>query len=194
MIEVHPNLFVGDENDYLYSVAAQPGWAVVHACKEPFHRQAVGYSGRAAPKGHPEYLVARRGDRLMLNIVDVDDPRFFAKEMIDSALDFIDEQLAKGLKVLVHCNQGESRGPSIALLYMAARLGALRKESLEAAEERFRLLYPRYSPKYGLREHLRRSWPTYCGRRDSGTQGSGGEYPSVGVGRHSCSADPAQGA
>ena len=161
MIEVYSNLFVGDEEDYEYNVSRKSGWATVHACKEPYHRNALGYSGRGAPKGHPEYLVARRGNRLMLNMVDADNPMFFQKEMIDHTLDFIDEMNASKQNVLVHCNQGESRGPSIALLYMAARLDALPVDSLEAAEGKFRLIYPNYRPKFGIREHLRQYWQHY---------------------------------
>jgi hypothetical protein len=96
MIEVTPNLFVGEQNDYDHDVAHRDGWAVVHACKEPHHRNALGYTGRGAPQDHPEYLVARRGNRLMLNIVDADIPAFFDKTMIDAALDFIDEALESG--------------------------------------------------------------------------------------------------
>lgn len=162
MIEVYPKLFVGDENDYEFRVVGQEGWAVVHACKEPYHRQALGYRGRGAPKEHPEYLVAPRGNRLILNIVDVNNPAFFDRGMIEAALDFIDESLTKGLKVLVHCNQGESRSPAIALLYMTARLDALPTESLEAAEEQFRPLYPNYNPKPGIRGHLLQNWEQYC--------------------------------
>jgi predicted protein tyrosine phosphatase len=171
MIEVYPNLFVGDEIDYELNVIGQEGWAVVHACKEPYHRQALGYRGREAPERHPERLVARRGYRLILNMVDARDPELFPKEMIDAALDFIYEALAKGLKVLVHCNRGDSRSPSIALLYMAARLGELPTESLEAAEEKFRTLYPNYNPKPGIYEHLRQNWHRYCSARLSSKKG-----------------------
>jgi predicted protein tyrosine phosphatase len=167
MIEMHPNLFVGDEHDYVSRVVHEDRWAVVHACKEPYHRQTLGYSGRGAPKDHPEYLAARRGDRLILNMVDANDPAFFAKEMIDQALDFIDEQLAVGHKVLVHCNQGESRAPSIALLYMACRLHVLPTDSLEAAERAFVTKYPGYNPKPGIREHLRQNWQMYCTDKSS---------------------------
>jgi len=167
MIEVYPSLFVGDENDYEFNVAAQEGWAVVHACQEPYHRQALGYRGRGAPKHHPEYLVACRANRLILNIVDVDNPTFFDKGMIDAALGFIDEALAQGSRVLIHCNQGESRSPAIALLYMAARLGALPTESLQAAEDQFRALYPGYNPKPGIRGHLHQYWHEYCSEKPS---------------------------
>ncbi|HLW01388.1 MAG TPA: hypothetical protein VKT82_22220 [Ktedonobacterales bacterium] len=99
----------------------------------------------------------------MLNIVDADNAAFFSKEgLIDPALDFIDESRGKELQILVHCNQGESRAPSIALLYMAARLGILPTESLEAAEAQFRPLYPNYFPKHGIRGHLRQYWRQYC--------------------------------
>ncbi len=162
MIEVYSRLFVGSALDYESTISHQTGWAVVHACKEPYHRQALGYSGRAAPNTHPEYLVAHRGKRLMLNIVDADNPGFFAKSMIDQALDFIEQQYSEELNVLVHCNQGESRGPSIALTYMAARLQALPNESLEAAEQPFKTLYPYYNPKPGIRGHIKQYWQQYC--------------------------------
>ena len=162
MIEVYSRLFVGNQLDYEGTVSRQSGWAVVHACKEPYHRQALGYSGRAATKNHPEYLVAQRGKRLILNMVGANNPLFFDRGMINQALDFIDQQHSSGLNVLVHCNQGESRAPSIALVYMAARLQILPKESLEAAEQEFRKLYPPYNPNMGIREHLRQHWQQYC--------------------------------
>ena len=42
MIEVYPNLYIGSWIDYEKVVSGQPGWAVVHACKE-YHRITVGY-------------------------------------------------------------------------------------------------------------------------------------------------------
>jgi hypothetical protein len=49
MIEIHPNLYIGHQGDYEYQVKGQDGWAVVHACKEPYHRQLLGYTSRGAP-------------------------------------------------------------------------------------------------------------------------------------------------
>ena len=57
MIEVYSRLFVGHQGDYDNDVSGRTGWAVVHACKEPYHRQALGYRSQGAPKGHPEYLI-----------------------------------------------------------------------------------------------------------------------------------------
>ena len=118
MIEIHPNFFVGNQDDFEYQVNGQEDWAVAHACRDPYHRQLLGYKGRGAPKDHPEYLYAERGNRLYLNLVDAADPVYIPKEVIDKAVAFIHEKLAEGLKVLVHCNQGESRGPGIGFLYL----------------------------------------------------------------------------
>src|SRR6266705_912106 len=162
MLEVYPNLFVGSMIDYETIVSSQTGWAIVHACKEPYHRRAVGYWLWSAPRSHPEYLIARRENRLMLCLLDLPVSRFIKKEMIDQALDFIDEAYSSGLKVMIHCMYGRSRSPSITMLYLATRLHVLSTESFEAAEEQFRSLYPRYHPNRGIREHLRKNWQQYC--------------------------------
>lgn len=160
MIEVHPNLFVGAQEDYEFQVRGQSDWMVVHACKEPYHRQALGYTSRGAPKNHPEYLIARRGNRLILNIVDADDPNYIPKEIIDSSLDFIKNALNQSHKVLVHCNRGESRAPSIGMLYLAVNTDKLPKE-FSAAEQGFLQIYPLYNPSLGMRGFLAKNWSSY---------------------------------
>jgi len=163
MKEVHDNIFVGGENDYENNVKHQDGWAVVHACKIPYHKEALGYSTGGAPKGHHEYYIARRGNRLIMNIIDTDLPKYFNKEkMIDIALDFIQEQYEKGLNILIHCNKGESRGPSIALLFLATRLRVIPNSSFDEAKKEFMNKYPNYNPKMGILEHMRNKWDEYC--------------------------------
>jgi len=85
MIEVMPNLFVGDQSDEA-QIRGQAGWFVIHACKEPYHRQALGYSGQGAPKTHPEYLIAQREGRLILNLVDVPNVAFISPLIMDAAI------------------------------------------------------------------------------------------------------------
>lgn len=162
MKEIYPNLYVGNQEDYDYHVAHQDGWFVVHACKEPYHRQALGYTGRAAPKTHPEYLIAHRGHRLILNMVDADDPAYIPKEIIDAALEFIHEHLSAGERVLVHCNEGMSRSPSIAMLYLAKYTDRIPRSSLLEAEAVFQQIYPMYNPKPGIRGFLMMNWSQYC--------------------------------
>lgn len=97
----------------------QEGWSVIHAYKEPYHRRELGYSGRGAPKDHPEYLLAKRRNRLILSLVDGANPAYISNEIIDEAMSFINLHLGNSQKVLVHCNQGMSRSPGIGLLYLA---------------------------------------------------------------------------
>jgi hypothetical protein len=162
MIEIYPNLFIGNENDYETRVRHEPGWYVVHACKEPYHRQALGYSGRAAPKNHPEYLIARRGNRLILNLVDAPDPAYISKEIIDAALEFIGKSLTSGNRVLVHCNEGCSRSAGIGLLYLAMFTDGILKVEFPEAEAVFRTLYPPYNPKSGMRGYMIMNWKKYA--------------------------------
>lgn len=160
MIEVTKNLFVGDQLAYESKVRFSEGWCVVHACKEPYHRQALGYTGRGAPKSHPEYLVATRDNRLILNMVDVDNPAYIPKEIIDAALLFIDQSLSAGKQVLVHCNQGMSRSAGITMLFLAKQ-GLIAQSSFVEAEQQFKALYPPCDMAMGIRGFLVKNWDSY---------------------------------
>lgn len=149
MTEVHPNLYVGTSAD-----CKDFDGAILHACKEPYHRQMVGYKAVALPKDHEHYLWIIKGNEMALNIIDADKPEYFADSMIDTALEFIDHHRFMNEKVLVHCNQGQSRSPSIAMLYMRKQL----PDDFEQAEEQFREIYPAYSPKNGIREYIKGRW------------------------------------
>lgn len=159
MVEVYPNLFVGNEVDG-YSMLNTAGWYIIHACKEPFHRQAVGYSGRAVPKTHPEYLIAKRDNRLILNLIDADNPAYIPKEIINEAVEAIHLNISCS-KVLVHCNQGMSRSPTIALLYLIKHTDILNSENSSSAIDKFRSLYPMYSPARGVAMFIEQNWNEY---------------------------------
>lgn len=159
MIEVFSNLFVGNEAD-ASNVLHTPGWYIVHACKEPFHRQALGYKGRGAPKEHPEYLIAERDGRLILNLVDAPDSAYIPKEIMDAAVDAIHKNISKK-KVLVHCNQGMSRSPTIALLYLAKYTNIFSSDDFAIALARFKKLYPAYAPANGVAMFAQENWNLY---------------------------------
>lgn len=159
MIKVHPNLFVGSQDDEV-AIRGHAGWFVVHACKEPYHRQALGYTTQGAPKQHPEYLLAERPGRLILNLVDVAQVAFVAPIIVDTALGAIDRHIGE-FKVLVHCNQGLSRSPSIALLYLLKHTDALGSRDPTAALLAFRTLYPPYAPAQGMADYVRMNWAKY---------------------------------
>lgn len=161
MRQVYPGLFVGGDNAYR-GVQEETGWAVVHAAKEPYHRAMLGYKGRATSKDHPEYLLAVRGNRLALNLIDGDDPRYVAPVIVDTALRFIDAHLGPQ-KLLIHCNQGVSRAPSIALAWMAA--SATLPWDFDKARAEFVKLYPEYFPKDGILGYLKAHWDELIDRK-----------------------------
>lgn len=156
MIEVSPNLFVGNQSDY-EELPDGHDFVIIHACKEPHHRRALGYTTPGAPKDHAEYLWCYRKGDLILNIVDVADPRFIAKPMIDEAVKFARDHLAAGRKVFVHCNQGRSRSPTIAMLIMAPEM----HEAFTRAEMDFRKVYPLHDPARGIHTFAKENWGAY---------------------------------
>ncbi|WP_320130766.1 dual specificity protein phosphatase [uncultured Sphaerochaeta sp.] len=160
MKEIFPNLFIGNQEDFDRFVKFQQNWATIHACKEPYHRKAVGYTGRSCSKDNAEYLLAIRDDELMLNLVDVADPLWISPIIIDKAISFISEKLDEGKKVLVHCNQGHSRSAIIGLLFLASK-GYFSKLSFKEAEIKYLKIYPDYFPAGGVKGYARQEWSKY---------------------------------
>lgn len=137
---------------------------VIQACKEPYHRQAVGYTGRSAPKG-PEYLMARRDNRLILNLVDAEKGLYIPKELIDATLFELETRINNEEKVFIHCNNGESRAPTIAMLFMLSRDPSINSKSAEESIKLFKAkYYPNYAPNKGIREFLDFYWSDYSKR------------------------------
>lgn len=157
MKEIFENLYVGNQLDY---ERGNFEGSFLFAAKEPFHRQAVGYSGRACSKTDPEYLYAERGDNLILNLVDASSSLFFNKNIIDMALNFIEDKLKKGRKVYIICNCGISRSASLGLLYLIKQ-GIIQGETLEDCEVEFLRLYPEYNPGKGIRDFIKENFELY---------------------------------
>ena len=124
-ILINERLSFGNESDCTHT--ADGSIAVVHACKHPCHRHAVGYTN-TLPNTHPSYLVLERGHHLYLNLIDPPAPLFMMPSF-EAFLRFADREIAER-PILIHCNQGESHAPSLTLLYMAKRLGLLPADTL----------------------------------------------------------------
>ena len=161
MKEIYQRLFIGNQNDYEFIVKNKQGWAVVHACKIPYHKQLLGYKTQGAPKDHPEYFFAERDERLYLNLVDAPDPKYIPAPIIDKTMDFISKKLNDGKNVLVHCNQGMSRSAIIGLLFLAQK-GLYSNLKYSDAEKAFIRIYPNFNPGNGVREYARQNWDKYC--------------------------------
>lgn len=163
MKEIIPGLFAGNGTDF-DTVKHNHTWFVISAAKEPWHREALGYSGRGAPKDSPEYLCAFRPRHMIMNLIDPNDAKWVPRELIDAALDEIDTALDDGFEVLVHCNQGESRAPSIALLYLLSQ-GRAEFEGCENGDEVMDVFrtefYEDYNPSDGFSQFIRENWQSY---------------------------------
>lgn len=153
MHQLLPNLVFGDEslcvNDTCDAVA------VVHACKDPCHRRALGYSGRSLPVNHPHYLVYETAQHLFLNLIDPPQPLFMMPSF-EAFFRFVDRHITERT-VVIHCNQGESRAPSLALLYGAKRTDRFPKGTYEEARLAFSAEYP-YQPGTGIQRWLSQHW------------------------------------
>ena len=158
MIEIDKNLFVGSLIDFENN-QFDPDFYFVQACKEPCHRKAVGYSGRAPEDNHPEYLIAYRERKIILNMIDPPTGKYFDNILFESSLDFINEHLKNNKKILINCNQGKSRSPSIGLLYLATKR-KIRNDNYDSAKEDFQKIYPDYEPS-GIKEFLSANWNNY---------------------------------
>jgi hypothetical protein len=158
MKEVYERLYVGSDNDCFHE---REGWAVVHACKHRCHQYAVGYSGNLSPH-HPSYLVHEEENNLYLNMVDVNKPGYLKSRymipIIEATSAFVAAHLQEGMNVLIHCNQGVSRAPTLAMLFLARRIGWIDSTDFENARADFLHQYPDYSPGIGLTTFLIDHW------------------------------------
>ena len=153
MIEISERLFIGSLVDCR---VGDEDWAVVHACKSPCHQRAVGYHG-SLPNTHPNYLVLKEADDLYLNIIDPAVP-LFKPPLFISFLEFAICQWELGKKVMIHCNQGESRAPSLAMLFLSKFKKEISSESFDAAKQDFQPKYPQYQPGLGIQIYLSENW------------------------------------
>lgn len=155
MKEVYRDLYVGSDLDVQMPLV-RVDWAVVSACKDgPWgHRYMLGYKTPSAPKDD-HYLVVQKSEHLGLNLIDSTNPDFISGEAINAGVVFIAKCLAEGYKVLVHCNEGRSRGPTVAMLYLY-QTGLIPPGPLTDVIYVFKQLYEAYDPGVGMLEYLKR--------------------------------------
>lgn len=151
-------LFVGTKEEY--QTAKNKGMKIVCALNRAngfvTHQSAIGWQGRGCDKNHPHYLFRRDSDAIYLNMIDGDDPKYVSDNMINPALYFVREHLSNGDSVFIYCSLGESRSPSIALMYL------LENNMIEKSSNTFQIFrtqyYPAYKPKNGNLFYIKRRW------------------------------------
>ena len=133
-------------------------WAVVNTAKT-VHCEIMGWDNRP-PSDHPNYVEFEDDQLLSFNWVDgpasLFDYQGRGVERFTRALDFIDRWYPTK-DILINCDQGQSRSPTVALLYLTKRLGTLPGSSFDAARAEFQEIYPSYAPK-GIADFVSAHW------------------------------------
>jgi hypothetical protein len=155
MEEIIKRLYVGSDADV--AKAKERGYSRLACCKDGpnGHRAMLGYTSLGAPKGR-DYLFAQKGNWMALNLIDSDDPTMIPDKVLDVGLKFIAEQMDAGKTILVHCNAGRSRSPSIVMLYLHS-IGEL-SQSFNRARHIFHTIYPPFDPGHGMEFKIRTRW------------------------------------
>lgn len=150
MFKVSDNLFIGNDLDFK-TASKQGGYSFVHCAKYPYWNDL--------PKTGEEIgaNIAHRHQELFLNMVDSDESHYFSMPLFEYAFLFIDSELGKGRKVLVHCNKGVSRSPSVVMAYMA-RKGELTTETHLKCKKEFLKKYRYYAPSSGVAFFMLLNW------------------------------------
>lgn len=129
------------------------GWTVVHACRHPCYRMAA--ASLTDAERRDSALAAE--SNLYLDLIDPPLPLFGVAPFV-TFLDFVEPRWRRGEHLLIHCNLGRSRAPTLALLFLAKRLRTLPDASYELAAEAFRKTLPSYTPGAGIRSFLSAHW------------------------------------
>lgn len=184
MTEIIPKLFIGTVSD-IPAVVNNENWAVVNLA-HTYHYTLHEWRLRdGTDRTTNKCYIVHRGPKLLsVNWIDGEAKYFDYKgegtQVFTRIFNFIKE-FHGPMNVLIACNKGESRAPSVAMAYLAKRthylsipkidppegmvypfLG-LKDEDLERppygiAREKFDKLYPNYFPGQGITEFLIDHW------------------------------------
>lgn len=147
MVELYQNLYVGSSEDY-ERIAHKKGWAFLHVAKYPYFEDLVKKKGVS---------YVWEGNRMALDLIDkptfVEDKYLaYKQEAIMAGQRFVNIHLIEGNKVLIHCNKGLSRSPSVARLYLH------NLHLAEITEEMMEILVPNYAPKADIAGVVKTLW------------------------------------
>lgn len=150
MIEIAPGVNIGSKKD----LRKAKGLSILSAC-QTIHYQKLGWTRRTVDPTSHLYLENRGEKFLTLNWVDAAAKYYTlgGPESFSNALTWISDNNP----CLVHCDQGESRAPTLGLLYLAKRIGSIDDASFEAARHDFLKVYPNYRPG-GISDYVSTNW------------------------------------
>jgi hypothetical protein len=165
MIEIADKLFVGTVGEI---GATDDEFKIVNVA-HTYHYALHQWRLKEDHKSDPCYVVHEDPRMLSINWID-SQARFFdyngeGVKTFHKILNFI-QKFRGPFKVLIACNKGESRAPSVGLVYLAKRTDVLlaKDEQFEysipyvLSRGRFMTLYPNYLPGAGMTDFLINHW------------------------------------
>lgn len=147
MKQVSNNLYVGNREDL--SKINEDDFAFIHATKTMF-------------KGAKNEVLVYEDNHLFVNWVDSADMKYFdfnnkGVEVFINILDFIDKWITVK-NVFVHCDEGISRSPTIAMMYLAKRRKEISCKDHIYAERDFSNIYEMYWAGKGIQDFVFKNW------------------------------------
>ncbi len=133
--------------------------AVLHCCKNPCHAKKHGQKPDTKSDTYLADSFQENGrEHCLLNMIDPPAP-LFKLAMFEKAIAWARVQILAGKRLMIHCNEGKSRAPSMALVIAAHLLGIIPSASYEAAIAEFenQTGIP-YEPGAGIRRFLADNW------------------------------------
>lgn len=153
--QIYPNIWVADMEGCTMRLPINGDRAAfrVHACKHPCHHGMVG----DPPASDKHYLTYEKDDEVYMNLIDAKLP-YFQRASFDHFLRKAREHWMLGRPLLIHCNQGASRAPTLALLFMAKCIKVLSDASYDDAWDDFEKKCGPYTPSAGIEQWVRENW------------------------------------
>lgn len=165
MYKIINNLYVGPVSTVPF--AKECNFSVLGACKYPLHQlnarmEGMNRDGYLKVNKHgKEYYYAERDHALYCNLIDADSMQYIPDIIIERALKFIADEIADGRNVLVVCNNGVSRSPSIALMYLIRAGFFDARYTFDDVLKVFRKIYLLYTPNKGMYDYTKRFFERY---------------------------------
>jgi len=155
MIKLADKLYIGKCSHCKHSV--QDTVTLIYTCHWPCSRMQNKVCSLDTCPGQENLMHGTENSRSKyLDLANMEIPRYRVEE-INQYLDLIDDNLSRGDVYLISEN-GESRSPSMALLWMAFRGNLISRSSFAAARSDFTRIFPNYIPWPGWTIFFEQEW------------------------------------
>jgi protein tyrosine phosphatase len=143
------NIFIGNKDDE--KLIDKKKLVIVHACQSYFDKVKVNKYF-----GNNSNIKESKGE-LYINWVDLPDSNNFDLNTFNNILHWMKEKYSENKNLFVHCDWGQSRSPTLVMVFMVKILRILPDNFFEALEK-FKILYPDYITPTGISRFVKENW------------------------------------